>query len=192
MEISRRKILSGAGMVVSVLAAAPTEACSIVASQKRIDFSDSQCRRTLRELVDLINIAPSLSAAEMADRADKFYIAFDQRTIDRILPEGVNGPLGEGTMIFGWSMANGKRDKSPAKLYEVNLLKSEQGRALYQFTLLRDSYHLGYSEEQADQDGCGAPPYPPFFGPEKTSYLAKFQNNELREISAFDMWLEIA
>ena len=189
MAISRRMVLSGAGLVAGALAAPSAQGCTISARVKPIGFSDAKCRSSLRALLELVNAAPTLSAAELSTRAEELNINFDDSVTDRILPDLKLYPVEDADLILGWSLAAGKRDRSPVILHEVNLLKGEKGIALYQFTLRRDAYHAEILE---DDDGCGMGPADAFYGAEKEAYLGLFVNNKLREVSVFDAWLRTA
>lgn len=189
MEISRRKILTGAGLIAGVLAAPSAQACTVVARLKPVGFSDSKCRRSLRALIELINAASTLSVTDLVVRADNLFIDFDDSVIERILPTITVYPPENSDLLLGWSLSASKRDRSPATLHEVNLLKGEKGIALYQFTLRRDLYHDEITE---NDDGCGPGPRDAFYGVGDESYLGLFRNNKLREVSVFDAWLRTA
>ena len=92
-------------------------------------------------------------------------------------------------LFRAWSSSGGKLDRSPVALREENLLKGGRGVAIYQFTLRRDRYHAEVTEEEAAGDSCGVA-FDAFYGPEDSSYLGIFKNNRLRDVSAFDVWLQ--
>lgn len=188
MPVSRRMLLSGIGLVAAAGAASAGEACSITARLKPIGFSDAACRRSLRELVKLINATPNLSDEAVSARAAQLGINFDTSVSDAILNYPNRSPTEDLELFRAWGSSGGKPDRSPVGLREENLLKGERGVAIYQFTLRRDRYHPEVTEDEAAGDSCGMP-YKAFYGPEDSSYLGVFKNNKLREVSAFDVWL---
>lgn len=187
VALSRRMLLAGASVLTAALAGR-SEACSLVANLRPIAFSDAACRRSLRELVGLIDQAPSLSDAELSARAGRLSVRLDESVSNAILNYPAQRPAEDIDVIRGWSSWAGKRDRSPLVVREINLLKGERGTALYQFTLRRDQYHPEVTEEEAASDSCGVV-RDAFYGPEDASYLGLFVNNMLREVSAFDVWL---
>jgi hypothetical protein len=86
-------------------------------------------------------------------------------------------------VIGGWTLSEGRRDRSPVSIRAVNRFRGDRGTALYQFTLRRDAYHGA-----TDGDSCQGPTEA-YYGPEDTSYLGFFVANKLREVFAFDVWL---
>ena len=180
-------MLAGAGLF-SAAVAAKSEACSLVASLRPIDFSDEACRRSLRRLVDLINAAPALADAEVVKRAGRLGVRFDDDVTDAVLGFAKTRPVEDLDLIRAWSMSAGKRDRAPLVIREINQLKGERGIALYQFTLRRDQYHPELKLEDVNGGGCDGPHHA-FYAPEDSSYLGLFRNNRLRAVSAFDVWL---
>jgi hypothetical protein len=196
MVISRRMLIVGTGVVAGAFTAPRTEACTLIARKRPISFSDRSCRQSLGALVALINRLPVLSVADLKTKADAYVefedtlsIQFDEQVIENILGDQKHYPVENSDLINGWSLASGKRDKSPMTIDQINLLKSEKGLALYQFTLKRNQYHSEITEEEAASDSCGSGPVAAFYGYEKSSYLGVFVNNKLREVSTFDAWL---
>lgn len=177
----------GAGMLTTAVAA-KSEACSVVATLKPVDFSDGACRRSLRRLIDLINTAPRLSDAQVAAKAQQLALRFDDDVTDAILGYAATRPVEDLDLIRAWSMSYGKRDRTPLVIREVNQLKGERGVALYQFTLRRDQYHPELKLEDFDGGSCDVP-HKAYYAPEDVSYLGLFRNNKLRSVSAFDVWL---
>ena len=78
-------MLAGAGLVATGLTASAGEACSLVASIRTIGFSDSACRRSLRQFVQLINDASKLTDAELAERYERNHVRFDDDVSNPIL-----------------------------------------------------------------------------------------------------------
>ena len=187
MTLSRRTLLAGAGLAAA-LAASPSEACTLVPRLKPVGFSDAASRRSLRRLVQLINDAPTVSDAEVVARAGNLRIRLDDSVSDPILNFPKTSPVEVLDVVRAWSMSAGKRDHSPLSIREMNLLKRGGGIALYQFTLRRDQFHAGLTNEEVSGGSCDAP-HDSFYGPEDASYLGLFKNNELREVWAFDQWL---
>ena len=188
MEISRRSLIGAAGLLSTAFAASAAEACTVIGSIRPIAFSDAACRRSLRELVSLINEAPALADAELAERADGLSIQFDESVTDELVAFPGMLPIENRDLIRSWSLSAGQRDRSPIALREVNLLKDRKGIALYQFTLRRDLYHPGLTGEDVDGGSCDVP-HDPFYAAQDVSYLGLFFNNRLREVSAFEQWL---
>ena len=189
MDVSRRSVLAGAGFVTGGLLARPAGACSVVPRLRPIGFSDAACRRSLQRLIALIHAAATSSADDIARRASALSIAFDSTVIDPIMNYPRVHPIEDADLIRAWGMSDGKPDRSPVALREINLLKSGKGVALYQFTLRRDAFHAGETEDEAAGSSCGMGAVVPYYGPEDASYLGLFLNNALREVSAFDAWL---
>lgn len=187
MALSRRTILTGAGLAAA-LAASPSDACSLTARLIPIGFSDAACRRSLRRLVDLINDAPGRSDAEVTARAAQLRIRFDDGVSDPILNYPNTRPIEDLDLLRGWSISDAKRDRSPLTIKEVNLLKGKKGIALYQFTLRRDRFHAGMTEEEVDGGSCDVA-FEAYYGHEDRSYLGVFKNNQLREVYDFEQWL---
>ena len=186
---SRRTLLATAGAAGALSSAA--EACTFVGRRKPIAFSDAGCRRSLRDLVELIHAAPALSAEALQERADGFG-TFAEDVSDPILDYPNLSPVENADLIRGWSRSNGHDDAAPIVLREVNLLKASKGIALYQFTLRRRRYNRGVTEEESRRDSCGMGEVEPFFETQDASYLGLFRNNRLHEVSAFDAWLSEA
>ncbi|MET0588667.1 MAG: hypothetical protein ABWZ75_09110 [Novosphingobium sp.] len=187
MALSRRACLAGVGMAAAVVSS-PSDACTVIGKRKPVAFSDAACRRSLRKLVDLINDAPALPDAEVTTRAADLSIRFDESVTDPILNYPNFSPIKDLELVRGWSVSAAKRDRSPINIEEINLLKGSKGMALYQFTLRRDRFHAGVTDEEAAGGSCDVA-FDPFFSPEDVSYLGLFQNNKLREVWAFDQWL---
>lgn len=188
VPLSRRLLLSGFGGLAGASFAAAGAACSFTARLKPISVSDAACRRSLQALVRLINDAPALADGDLSTRAALLAINFDSNVSDPILNYPNHSPIEYVDLLRAWGSSDGKRDRSPISLREVNMLKGERGVALYQFTLRRDQFHGEITAEEAAGDSC-AVPSEAFYGPEDTSYLGLFKNNELREVSSFDAWL---
>ncbi len=188
MDVSRRMMFARAGLLTTALAASGGQACTLVASLKPIDFSDAACRRSLRELVNLINRAPALSDPDLEARVEKLAIRFDEEVSDPILNYPKTAPAEDAGLIRAWSMTGRKRDRSPLAIRHLNLLKGERGVALYQFTLRRDQYFPEVTAEEVDGGSCDAPS-DAHYAPVDSSYLGFFRNNKLREVTAFDVWL---
>lgn len=186
MILSRRAWLASG--IAAAVVASPSDACTLIGRRKPVGFSDAACRRSLRKLVELINNAPDLVDAEVKARAAELSIRFDKTVSDPILDYPNISPIEDLELIRGWSVSAAKRDRSPLSIEEVNLLKGENGIALYQFTLRRDQFHAGVTVEEAAGDSCGIA-FDAFYGPEDASYLGLFENNKLREVWAFDPWL---
>lgn len=189
MAISRRAMLAGAGLVATGLTASAGEACSLVASIRTIGFSDAACRRSLRRLIQLIIDAPKLTDAGLSERHERAPVRFEDGVDDPILAYRTDipadAPYEEIDVIRAWSAAYGRPDRSPIAIREMNLLKSQKGFALYQFTLRRDQFHPATEED----GGSCFPSTEAHYGPEDVSYLGRFVNNQLRRILPFDEWL---
>lgn len=188
MTLSRRMLLTAGGLAAAGLAAAPGRSCSITARRLPLPFSDAACRRSLRALVDLINAAAGLSEAELAARTSRLAVTFDEQVVDAVLPEQRVHPIEEAAVIGAWTLSDGKRDRAPVRIRELNLLKGDAGVALYQFTLRRDAFHAEVREEDVGGGSCGMPE-PAHYARQDASYLGLSVNNRLREVSAFDVWL---
>lgn len=187
MTVTQRVML--AGLAAGGALAERAEACTVVATQRRVAFSDDGCRRELRELVAMINTAPSLTDAVLTERLrNRADIRFDQGVTDPLLDYPKIYPIESADVIRGWSMSEGKRDRAPIRLTEVTLFKGERGFGFYQFTLRRDRFMAEVTDEMSASDTC-ASPEPAHWYAEDHAYLAAFQNNKLREVSAFDVWL---
>lgn len=185
--VNRRMLLLGTGALAVAITDTAGQACTVTASVKPIAFSDMACRRSLRELINLVSRASTLSDGELTTRINELSINLDGDVIDAIFEYKNRDSKENFEVVRAWSVAAGRRDRSPLSLREVNLLKGERGVALYQFTLRRDQYHPELTED--DAGGSCSGPYPAFYGPEDTSYLGVFINNRLRDISTFDQWL---
>lgn len=182
-------MLAGTGLIATGLTASAGEACSFVARVKPISFSDAACRRSLRQFVELINDAPNLTDAELSQRYERAPVRFEDGVHDPVLSYRTDipadEPYEETNVIRAWGAAYGKPDRLPIAIREVNLLKSQKGFALYQFTLRRDQYHPATEED----GGSCYPSSEAHYGPEDVSYLGRFVNNQLRRILPFDEWL---
>lgn len=189
MDISRRTIIAGVSALAASLVTSSAKACSVVARSKPIAFSDTACRHSLRALVNLIQAAPNLSDVELSHRTSELSIDFDGSVSDPILNYPRSFPVEDIDLIRGWSMSYGKQDQSPIRLTELNMLKGQQGAALYQFTFRRILYHPEVTQAEAARDSCGEGAVNAYYYSEDTSYLGLFLNNKLREVSAFDQWL---
>ena len=82
--LTRRALFAGAA-AITVGSGTTVEACSLVATRRPISFSDAACRRSLGELVRLINDAPRLSDEALATRTRELSINFDPDVTDPIL-----------------------------------------------------------------------------------------------------------
>lgn len=187
--LSRRALVGTAAVLFGALAAPAAQACTVTASRRPIGFSDSACRRSLRQLVALINEAASLSDDALTERAEELGIEFAESVTDPLMNYPTHHPIEDRDLIRAWGTSDGQRDRTPIALHEVNLLKGRKGVALYQFTLRRDRFHREVTEEETAGDTCGPFAWPAGFAEEDSSYLGLFINNKLREVSAFDQWL---
>lgn len=188
MAVSRRTLLTGVGVAATGLTASAGQACSLVATVLPIGFSDAECRRSLRRLIELINEAPKLADDELVRRAEQLSVRFDEGVSDPILDYPKTNPVEDRDLYRAWSISSGKQDRSPIALVDVNLLKRQKGSAIYQFTLSRDQFHGEVTEEEAAGDSCGVASEA-YYGREVSSYLGFFRNNKLRDVWAFDVWL---
>jgi hypothetical protein len=185
LTIERRSLLAGLSLMAGAVAASEAEACSIIARQRPVSFSNGACQRSLRNLLKLIEEAPGLSKEKLFERSIEYDNSFDPAVSDALLGRPKVYPVESSDVILGWSLSEGVRDRSPIVLRDINLLKARKGIALYQFTLRRDQYHAEITED----DDCGGIATAAHFGPEDRSYLGLFRNNRLRQVYAFDQWL---
>lgn len=190
MTLTRRALFAGAAAMTAG-SVTPAKACSLVNPRRSIGFSDAACRRSLNDLVRLINDARALTDEELAHRASELSINFDSDVSDPILDYRNRSPIEDEELLKAWSRSAGTLDRKPIRLAEVNLLKGERGVALYQFTLRRERFYAEITEEDAASDSCGVA-QPAHFETTLTSYLGVFLNNKLRTVSAFDEWLQRA
>jgi hypothetical protein len=188
MMLTRRALFAEAA-ALTVGSGTAAEACSVVARRRPINFSDAACRRSLGELVRLINQASHLSDEELATRAGELSINFDPDVAEPILNYPNRHPIEDGELLRAWTRSDGTPDRTPLRLAEVNLLKGERGVALYQFTLRRERFFSEVTEEEADSCGFSEPAH---YGTTRSSYLGVFLNNKLGTVSAFDEWLRQA
>lgn len=193
MAISRRTMLAGAVAIGGALAAEPGEACSIVARQLPINFSDRDCRASLQDLVDRINLAREAQAGGSPALGEDEYlpIDFDDSVVEQVLnqrpaPYGIE----TGQVLAAWTMANGQRDRAPVELREVDRIKARKGFALYAFVLRRESYVPEVTEEEVESSSCGGIARAAYFQETDLAYLGTFRNNRLRKVTVFDDWLE--
>lgn len=190
MTLTRRALFAGAA-AMTIGSATAAEACSLVVTRRPISFSDAACRRSLGDLVRLINDASRLSDEELATRARELSINFDSDVTEPILNYPNRSPIEDSELLRAWTRSDGTPDRAPLRLAEVNLLKGERGVGLYQFTLRRERFFAEITEEEAAGDSCGFPE-PAHYGITRSSYLGVFFNNKLRTVSAFDEWLRQA
>lgn len=73
MMLSRRALFA-AGAIICVGAGSSVEACSLVARQRPKTFSDTACRRSLADLIRLINDGPRLSDEALATRVEELSV----------------------------------------------------------------------------------------------------------------------
>jgi hypothetical protein len=190
MTLTRRAIFAGTA-AITIGSPAISEACSLVARRRPESFSDAACRRSLGELVRLINDAPGLSDEVLATRAGELSINFDPDVTEPILDYPNRKTIENGELLRAWTSSAGPPDRAPLRLSDVNLLKGGRGVALYQFTLRRERFFAEITEKEAAGDSCGYPE-PAHYGVTRLSYLGVFSNNKLRTVSAFDEWLQQA
>lgn len=186
MMFTRRTLFALATAVT--IGSEAADACSFVVTPRPVGFSDAACRRSLERLIGLINEASRLSDEALTKRAEALSIIFDADVTDPILNFPNRSPIEDGELLRAWTRSDGTPDRVPLRLTEVNLLKSERGYALYQFTLLRERFVAEVTEEQASTDSCGIPA-PAHFETARASYIGVFRNNRLRTVSAFEEWL---
>lgn len=181
IDRNRRALFGGLALAAI---ADDAQACSLVARQRPVGFSETAALRSLRALVTLINDAPRLTDEMLAERAGSWN--FDDSVSDPLLNYAQPAhPIENTTILRAWGTADGKPDRTPIRLIESNLLKERGGIALYQFTLRRDQYHA------ADPEGCnGLFVHGEYYGPEDAAYLGTLRNNVLRDIRAFPEWLQ--
>jgi len=183
VTISRRMLLSAGGLAAGSLTASAGRACSVLATRLAVSFSDADCRRSLDVFVALINAAGTLSEAALAARTRDLSLLIDEAVSDAVLNSPTTRPVEAAAVIGAWTLSEGRRDRSPVSIREVNRFRGDRGTALYQFTLRRDAWHGA-----TDGDSCQGPA-DASYGPEDRSYLGFFVANKLREIFAFDVWL---
>ena len=181
--IGRRELLAAgaAGLVLALPARA--DACSIVANPPE-RFSDRSCRRALRLWVELLNRAPSMSAEALSGEVEEISVSIDEEMIDSVASERINSTDERRYAFYrDFRMSGGKLDTRPIRIDEVNLIRQLGGRATYQFTLERFSYH------PADPEGCnGLFTHDEYWGVDRVSYLATFWNNRLESVKPFPEW----
>lgn len=190
MDISRRTLLAGAGVAASLLPAPPAQGLSLIDPIMQRAFSDAACRKGLREFVALIGKARIMTDDALSEAVRTLHVQFDSMLVEELVTDPVPGRYEQAEVIRALTISFGQRDRSPARLHEVNLLKGRKGFALYQFTLRRDAYFPEVSEEEPEQQGDQGGPIPPHYSDDDTSFLGLFFNNQLRRVSGFDIWLE--
>ncbi len=178
MGIERRTFIAAGLGIAGTLLGSGAKACSIPASVKSRPFSDAACRRQIRELVALLNEAPSMHPSAVEAWLEHRSIEFG----DDLLWTG-SEQLDAATFVRTFKLSDGKVDGKPIRLADVSLIRERGNRASYAFTLRRYSYHA------ADPEGCnGLFVHDEYWGEEEAAYIAAFENNRMGTLRGFPEW----
>jgi|GEM_PF-2763623 len=181
--MERREFLLAGAVGLGALAAPAAEACSLVA-ERNTPFSEQACLRELRRFVDLLNRGPEMSLEAIAKEADELPVTVDREMIYETVAEENETETDKAYFFYKeFRLSDGKLDPRPIRVGQANLIRRLRNRATYQFTLERYSYHA------ADPEGCnGMFTHDEFYGVDRVSYLATFQNNRLTLVKPFPEW----
>ncbi len=178
MGIERRAFIAAGLGIAGTLLGSGAEACSISPSVKPRPFSDAACRRQIRELVTLLNEAPSMDSNAIEAWLAQHRINFG----DDLLWAG-SEQLDPATFVRTFKLSDGKEDIKPIRLADMSLIRERGNRASYAFTLRRYSYHA------ADPEGCnGLFVHDEYWGEEEAAYIAAFENNRMGSLRGFPEW----
>ena len=180
MDPGRRTILlAGAALVAGSAGAGPVSACSLAGTPRSRPFRREACERELRELVRILNEAPSMSA----EAVEAWYEQREFEVDDDLLWTGADGNMEVPAFLRTYRLSGGKLDSKPIRLAELELVRQRGSRAAFAFALKRYSYH------PADPEGCnGMFIHDEYWGEEQTGYIATFVNNRLERLREFPEW----
>ena len=180
MDLGRRTILlGGAALVAAAAGPGPAGACSLAGAPRPRPFRREACERELRELVRILNEAPSMSA----EAVEAWYEEREFEVDDELLWAGSGGNMEVPAFLRTYRLSEGKLDSKPIRLAELELVRRRGGHAAFAFTLQRYSYHA------ADPEGCnGMFVHDEYWGDEQTGYIATFVNNRLDRLREFPEW----
>ncbi|HYE29666.1 MAG TPA: hypothetical protein VEA61_15720 [Allosphingosinicella sp.] len=181
----RREMLASGVLAAALLAAPAAEACSLT-GERRVRFSDADCRESLERWVALLNDGPRLTLEAIEERAAEVLrnVEIEDEMIEAAVGERT-GDMTDRTHLFykQFLVSDDRLDARPVRIHDVNLFRRLRNRASYQFTLERYSYHA------ADPEGCnGLFTHDEYWGVERTSYVGAFHNNRLQSVRLFPEW----
>ncbi len=181
--IGRRELIAGGVAVVGGLVSSSAQACSLT-YYPRTPFNDQVCRASLVAWVALLNEETGSPSESLISKIDDLDVEVGDNILEEILSEAELADADRGyTLYTRFRVSDGKLDRAPIKLKEVNRIRKLRNRASYQFTLVRQSYHA------ADEEGCnGLFTHDELWSADQTSYLATFWNNRLQAVKLFPEW----
>lgn len=186
--IERRQVLAAGVVGAALFAAAPANACSIVAS-RRVPFSERECLTQLARWVAVLNDGPSLSTQELQERVDALSVDVDDdELLYRVLTDRARDPDHRSyTFYKEFRLSGGQADPRPILLAETNRIRRLRSRATYQFTLQRYRYIPAVRDEEAAGGSCETAS-DAHYRVERTAYLATFWNNRMQTVKLFPEW----
>src|SRR6478609_393891 len=104
--LSRRSLFGTAALLLGAFVAPAAQACTVVARRRPVGFSDSACRRSLRQLVALINEADRLSDDELSERADGLWIEFADSVTGPLLNYPLHRPIENRDVVRAWGRSD--------------------------------------------------------------------------------------
>ncbi|RDS77572.1 hypothetical protein DL238_08115 [Alteriqipengyuania lutimaris] len=127
-----------------------------------------------------MNEAPALSADAVTDWVDARDIEVDS---DYPVSKNVWGVFYTYLFFQEFRLSGGKLDPEPIRVKEINLIRTVDNRAAFEFTVARKQYF------PADDEGCnGLFVHPEYYERTETAFIARFHNNRLEGFRDFPEW----
>jgi hypothetical protein len=175
-EIGRRALLAAA--LAATLAPGEARACELTGTRRPRPYREEECVRAIEELVRMLNEAPAMpEAAVEAWYADRQFSVDEELLFDG--SERFEAPQ----FLRTYRISDGKPDRRPIRLAELELVRHRGNRAAFAFTLKRWSY------DAADPEGCnGLFVHGEYWGEERSGFIAAFENNRMTSLRLFPEW----